>query len=216
MNLKILEKQGFKYVCGVDEAGRGPLAGPLSLSFFIVSIKDYKKVLNPLLKLGLNDSKKLNEEKREEIFKLLGSNPRNSRVGPWFFNSMISSAQIDKNGISKCYQILIKRLLKKSERGTANSEQIYFLLDGAIKFPKEIPHNVIIGGDGIEPVIMAASIISKVKRDRKMKILSNNFPQYSFEIHKGYGTLKHRKEIEKYGLSMIHRKSFCKNLKLKK
>jgi len=246
-NIKNLEKKGFKYVCGVDEAGRGPLAGPMSLSFFVVPIKDYKKVLNPLLKLGLNDSKKVLEKNREELFQKMedfrhsreDGNPslldyftkhgssvcteddgwrkkHGSRIksgmtggGANYFNSMISAKQIDKNGVAKCYQILIKKMLKKIPKKT------YFLLDGAIKFPKEISHEVIIGGDGIEPTIMAASIISKVMRDRKMIQLAKKYPEYGFEIHKGYGTLKHRKAIKKYGLSDEHRKSFCKKIKTK-
>jgi ribonuclease HII len=198
MNLKSLEKKGFKYVCGVDETGRGPLAGPLSLSFFFVSIKDYKKVLNPLLKLGLDDSKKLKEEKREELIFLLKSKN--------YTNSMISAAQIDKHKIAKSYQILIKRMLPKIPKKT------YFLLDGSIKFPEEVPHEVIIGGDGIEPTIMAASVVSKVKRDRKMKVISKKYPKYEFEVNKGYGTKKHREAIKKFGLSKEHRKSFCENL----
>lgn len=198
VNLKKLEKQGFKYVCGVDEAGRGPLAGPLSLSFFVVSIKDYKKILSPLLKLGLNDSKKIKEEKREELFKLLDKKN--------YLHSMISANQIDKHGIAKSYQVLIKRMLKKVP------EKTFFMLDGSIKFPKDIPHKVIIGGDGIEPSIMAASIVSKVKRDRRMKVLDKKYPEYELDINKGYGTKKHREAIKKFGLSNEHRKSFCKNL----
>lgn len=226
MNLKTLQKQGFKYVCGVDEAGRGPLAGPLSLSFFVVSIKDYKKVLNPLLKLGLNDSKKLKEEKREELLNILQRSdlckPKNkaennkktkTKVGPLFFNAMVSAEQIDKNGIAKCYQILIKRLLARSEKREARrNEKTYFFLDGAIKFPEEFSHKVIIHGDSIEPVIMVASVVSKVKRDRYMKRISKKYPNYNFEIHKGYGTKKHRELIKKFGLSKEHRKSFCNNL----
>lgn len=227
MNLNKLEKQGFKYVCGVDEAGRGPLAGPLSLSFFVVSIKDYKKILSPLLKLGLNDSKKIKEEKREELFNEMSritssrkfvyrtirdlDQRAGSRVKPGttcldadFINSMSSASQIDKNGISKSYQNLIKRMLKKVPKKT------YFLLDGSIKFPENIEHKVIIGGDGIEPVIMAASIVSKVKRDKKMKVISKKHPKYGFETNKGYGTKKHREAIKKFGLSKEHRKSFCK------
>lgn len=198
MKLKELQKKGFKYVCGVDEAGRGPLAGPLSLSFFVVSVDEYKKVLSLLLKLGLNDSKKLKEEKREELLKLLKKEN--------YFNSMISAEQIDKNGIAKCYQILIKKLLKKIPNKT------YFYLDGTIKFPEEISHKVIIHGDSIEPVIMAASVVSKVKRDRYMKRISKKFPEYNFDVHKGYGTLNHRKAIQNFGLSSEHRKSFCRNL----
>lgn len=217
MNLKSLEKKGFKYVCGVDEAGRGPLAGPLSLSFFIISIKDYKKVLNPLLKLGLNDSKKLKEEKREQLFR---------KVQPYGLNSMISAKKIDEKGIAECYRILIKRLLEKSRklfvkshksphfakatRGKqVTSQKIYYLLDGAIKFPEDISHEVIIGGDGIEPVIMGASIVSKVKRDRRMKMLAKKYTKYELDVNKGYGTKKHREAIKKFGLSEIHRKSFC-------
>jgi ribonuclease HII len=87
---------------------------------------------------------------------------------------------------------------------------VYFLLDGAIKFPKEIHHEVIIKGDSKEPTIMAGSIIAKVSRDRVMRKLAKKYPEYNFEIHKGYGTLNHRDAIKKYGFSDIHRRSFCK------
>jgi ribonuclease HII len=99
-NLNKLRKNGFEFICGVDEAGRGPLAGPMSLGFFCVSIDKYKDVIEQLLKLGLNDSKKLKENKREEIFSKLQSKN--------FFNAMISAKEIDKKGISKCMQIMIK------------------------------------------------------------------------------------------------------------
>jgi ribonuclease HII len=245
-NLKNLEKKGFKYVCGVDEAGRGPLAGPLSLSFFVISIKDHDKVLKPLLKLGLNDSKQIKEERREELYKKilsLTSSQRNStpphvvpeilstkiirdpdnkssrprlKAGATlvaYFNSMISAEQIDKYGIAKCYRILIQRLLKKvKSTSDVDLEKVYFLLDGSIKFPEEINHDVIIKGDSIEPTIMAASIVSKVKRDRKMKVLAKQYPKYDLDVHKGYGTKKHREAIKKFGLSREHRKSFCGRL----
>ncbi len=219
-NLRALNKKGFEYVCGVDEAGRGPLAGPLSLSFFVISLKDHEKVLKPLLKEGLNDSKQIKEKRREFIYEILRSNlgsvnnkPKNikmtdSKVGPCFFNSMISAEQIDRYGISKCYKILIQRLLKK----VSNTKNTYFLLDGSIKFPEKINHEVIIKGDSIEPTIMAASIVSKVMRDRKMKVLAKKYPKYNLEIHKGYGTKKHREAIKKFGTSKIHRKSFCRNI----
>jgi ribonuclease HII len=201
VNLNKLREKGFEYICGVDEAGRGPLAGPMSLGFFCVSIGEYKNVIKPLLKLGLNDSKKIKENKREEIFKLLSKTH--------YSNAMLSAKEIDKKGISKCMQILIKKLLKKSQ---IPNPKTYYLLDGAIKFPKEIFHEVIIKGDSKEPVIMAASIVAKVSRDRKMKLLSKKYPKYNLDINKGYGTLKHRDAIRKFGLSEIHRKSFCKNI----
>jgi ribonuclease HII len=206
-NLRLLKKRGYKYICGVDEAGRGPLAGPLSLSFFLISIDDHNKVLGPLLKLGLNDSKKLTEQKREELFFHL--------EGGKYKNSMISASQIDRHGISKCMQILINRLLKRistSNVDLISLEKVYFLLDGAIKFPEGIDHEVIIKGDSKEPTIMAASITAKVLRDRKMKQMALKFPTYGFEVHKGYGTLKHRKAIQKCGLCEEHRKYFCKNV----
>lgn len=199
-DFKTLQKKGFKYICGVDEAGRGPLAGPMSLSFFIVSIDQYKKVLGPLLKRGLNDSKKLSEKKREELYKLL--NKEN------YFNSMISNELIDREGISKCFKTMIKRILKR----LPENDKTLFLVDGAIKFPENLTYKTIIGGDSIEPTIMAASIVSKVRRDRRMIRLAKKYPEYEFDIHKGYGTLNHRNAIKKHGCCPIHRISFCKNI----
>ena len=213
-DIKTLKKKGFKYVCGVDEAGRGPLAGPLSLSFFVVSIEKYDQVLGPLLEKGLDDSKKLSEAKREELFTFLqGSDLCITKVGPLqVHNSMVSASIIDRYGIAKCMNLLIKRLLKRISTSNVELKKTYFLLDGAIKFPKEISHEVIVGGDGIEPVIMASSVVSKVKRDRRMKLLAKKFPEYGFEIHKGYGTQKHRDLIKRHGTCPEHRISFCKNI----
>jgi ribonuclease HII len=151
--------------------------------------------------MGLNDSKKIKEEKREKLFELIKHSEGK------FFNAMISAKEIDKKGIAKCMQILIKKLLVKTE-----TSKTHYLLDGAIKFPENISHEVIIKGDSKEPTIMAGSIVAKVSRDRVMRKLAKRYTQYGFEIHKGYGTLKHRKAIKKFGLSEIHRKSFCKNI----
>jgi ribonuclease HII len=197
-------KKDYEYICGVDEAGRGPLAGPMSLAFFVVKAEKQKEVLGPLLKKGLNDSKKLSHKKREELYKML--NPKN------FVHSHISAKLIDRYGISKCLQILIKRLLKKMTRLNLDPKKTLFLLDGSLKMPHEYFSKVIIGGDGIEPTIMAASIVSKVRRDRRMKRLALKYPKYGFEVHKGYGTTAHRKMIKKHGLSKEHRRSFCKAL----
>lgn len=204
-NLKRLKRLGFEYVCGVDEAGRGPLAGPMSLGFFVVSIEKYNEVFKLLLKAGLNDSKKIKEENREKLFEMI------KKTKGKYFNAMISAKEIDKKGISKCMQILIKKLLYR-----LNLHRTYFLLDGAIKFPDNIAHEVIIKGDSKEPTIMAGSIVAKVLRDREMRKMAKIYPQYDFEIHKGYGTLKHRSLIQKYGLCEIHRKSFCKKYILPK
>lgn len=188
--------KNFKYIVGIDEVGRGPLAGNLKL----------KKMFK-----GARDSKKMSIEKREEIFALIKQAQKDNLVR--YIVRYESSKNIDKKGISWCIKNCIKKCLKNLE---IPPEETLVLLDGGIKAPEEfIYQKTIIKGDDKEICISLASIAAKVTRDRRMKKLAKKYPLYGFENHKGYGTLYHRFVIQNIGPSEIHRKTYLKNLTFK-
>ena len=196
----------MRYIVGIDEAGRGPLAGPVAVG--VVKVNKLKK-FNKLVK-GIKDSKKLSEAKREEWFEKL--HEVEPRVKTKFAVYLISEKIIDKHGIAYAIRLGIKKCLIKLK--VSDNSKIF--LDGGIKAPENFLHQTtIIKGDEKIPVISLASICAKVTRDRFMIKLSKKYPQYNFHIHKGYGTLMHRKLIKKHGPSPAHRKSFLKNFKRK-
>ncbi len=187
------------YLVGVDEAGRGPLAGPVAVG--IVRVEEGFDVLSAFP--GLNDSKKLSEKRREKLFALLQQEMHAGRVHAVV---RLSSAQkIDTHGIAPVVRAAVaagvEALLPNPEDGNV-------LLDGSLRAPPEYRQETIIGGDGIAPVIMLASIAAKVTRDRYMKKIALVFPHYSFEVHKGYGTKLHYERIRTHGPCEIHRKTF--------
>lgn len=195
-------KRKFKYLIGIDEAGRGPLAGPVAVGA-VISKKCSLKILN-----GIKDSKKITAKKREEWDKIIRFN----------FITAVSFASpflIDKIGIVKAIdtalKMVIKNILKKSGR---KFSECHFLLDGSLKAPQNYSQETIIRGDEKIPLISAAGIAAKVARDKKMVNLDRKLPQYGFKMHKGYGTYLHYNMLKKFGLSLHHRKSFCRKLKL--
>ncbi|MBX4189401.1 ribonuclease HII [Candidatus Parcubacteria bacterium] len=190
------------FIVGIDEAGRGPLAGPVSLGAVMVREGFNKKFFK-----GIKDSKKLSVEDRELWFALATEARRRGELD--FCVSLISESVIDKHGIAYAVRLGIKRCLKRLE--APYDSQIF--LDGGIKAPEKYVHQTtIIKGDEKVPIISLASICAKVVRDRKMVRLSKTYPEYLFHIHKGYGTLAHREAIKKHGKSEIHRVSFLRNL----
>jgi len=156
---------------------------------------------------GIKDSKKLSETKREKWFqKIREVEPRGDLE---FAVSLVSEKIIDKKGIVYAINFGIKRCLEKLKIKTG--DQIF--LDGGIKAPKNFIHQkTIIKGDEKVPIISLASICAKVMRDRYMVRLSKKYPKYGFDVHKGYGTLMHRKNIKKYGSAEPHRRTFLKLL----
>ncbi len=193
-------------IIGIDEAGRGPLAGPVSVAAILVNKKLFKKILKAGKLSELTDSKKLSEKKREILFKEL-KELKNDQVLK-FAVTLVSSKIIDEKGISHALSLGIKRILKNLK---VQPSEVKILLDGSLFAPKIFTNQkTIIRGDLTEPVISAASIIAKVTRDHYMKRLAKKFPEYEFEIHKGYGTEKHFRKIKEYGISSQHRKTFCK------
>jgi ribonuclease HII len=190
------------HIVGIDEAGRGPLAGPVAVGGVRVNGEFSKKFFK-----GIKDSKQLSEEDRELWFSLAQEARRKGELD--FKVALVSERVIDKHGISYAIRLGIKRVLKGLKTETEN--QIF--LDGALKAPVGFKHQLtVIKGDEKIPIISLASICAKVTRDRKMVQLSNKFPQFGFHIHKGYGTLMHRLALRKHGSTELHRQSFLKNL----
>jgi ribonuclease HII len=196
---KKLRKKGYSFVAGIDEAGRGPLAGPVvavavNFQFPIFnkfSIKQFSKI---------NDSKKLTEKQREEIYEVLIKHPQiNFGVG------IVSEKVIDKINILQATKLAMKKALRNLEKKTKID---YLLIDGNFGLDAGKPEKSIIKGDQKVMSIATASIIAKVTRDRLMGKYHKKFPQYGFKKHKGYGTKAHFSSLEKFGPCKIHRKTF--------
>jgi len=190
-----------RFLIGIDEAGRGPLAGPVSVGAVLLPIDfDYTLVA------GAKDSKQMTPKAREEMYTLM---EELMNKGLMRFAVGVSSArQIDTHGIVPSIKAALKASLLKLEADPALCK---VLLDGGLKAPKEyLFQETIIKGDAKEPCISLASIVAKVHRDRLMIGIAPEYPNYHFEVHKGYGTKKHIQAIAEFGLSAIHRKSFCR------
>lgn len=170
-------------LCGIDEAGRGPLAGPLVVAGAIIT----KKIK------GLNDSKKLSEKKREELFEQIKANTIHHIV-------FTDNKTLDNIGISAALKRSIKEIMEQ-----INADR--YLMDGNTSFGIQNLEHLIKADASIEEV-SAASILAKVSRDRYMYEISHKYPEYKFDKHKGYGTKAHIELIEKYGYSDLHRTSF--------
>lgn len=192
-----------KFLIGVDEAGRGPLAGPVAIGLVAAPASFAIEEMFP----GVGDSKILTPKKREEIYALLQSF---ANMGALRYTVLFSSSTtIDRIGISKA----VSRAVHKGVRSLAPDPTGFkVLLDGLLRAPEEYAQETIIRGDATEPIISLASIAAKVERDRFMQKVSKQFPKYNFETHKGYGTKMHRKAIQKFGMCDIHRRSYCRNV----
>lgn len=192
-----------KWLVGVDEAGRGPLAGPVSVGVIVAPL-NFKPVFK---KYAVKDSKKLSEKNREEWYRWLVKERREGKLN--FATALVDNKIIDKKGIVAAIKIGMARCLKSLDLKPTECE---VLLDGSLKAPPIFKQQkTIIRGDETEPVIALASIAAKVRRDRYMCRLAKKFPAYQFEVHKGYGTKAHYAALKKNGLSTFHRLSFLKN-----
>ena len=203
-----------RYVVGIDEVGRGPLAGPVAVCAFVAKDDDFllscsnvdylKKKKLPKLK----DSKKLSKNQREEWYEYLRVTKTEGFCD--YSVSFVSPENIDKFGIAKCIQKALDssllNLMKTSLLEPSNSN---LFLDGGLHAPKKyINQETIIKGDELHPVISMASIMAKVSRDRIMEKYAKEYPEYGFEKHVGYGTKAHYEAIKKHGQTPIHRKTF--------
>ncbi len=192
---KKLWKKGHELVAGIDEAGRGPLAGPVIACALVIS----KPSVSFLKKININDSKKISKKEREEIYEILKNNPEVK----WGIGR-VSEKVIDKINILEATKLVMKRAIKNLKL----SEIEYLLIDGNFKINSEINQKSIISGDQKVVSIAAASIIAKVYRDKMMERYHRKYPEYGFNKNMGYGTSFHRKQIKKNGFCPIHRKTF--------
>lgn len=186
-------------VVGVDEAGRGPLAGPVAVG--VVCASETYDILAAFP--GLNDSKKLSEKKREALFRIL---QQELKEGNLKATVCLSSAQmIDDKGIAYAVRHALERGVRKLMPSPKDGK---VFLDGSLKAPEEYEQETIIGGDGIVPAIMLASIAAKVTRDQLMQKLDGEYSGYGLAGHKGYGTKAHYEALRTLGPSKEHRKTF--------
>ena len=192
-----LREQGYKYICGVDEAGRGPLAGPVCAAAVILPPDTIIE--------GVNDSKKLSEKKREELFDIVFDTALAYCIA---FGSV---EEIEEHNILATTMMTMKRAVEG-----LSVKADYAIVDGNKLPPLDIDSKYIIKGDANSMSIAAASILAKVSRDRLMLEYAKEYPQYCFEKHKGYGTKLHNEMILLHGPSPIHRMSFLKKLLNKK
>ena len=184
-------EDGYKIICGVDEAGRGPLAGPVYAAAVILPPGHIVE--------GVNDSKKISEKKRELLFEKIVDECLCYNIG------VATEQEIDEINILQATFLAMRRAVE----GLEIMPDIA-LIDGNRKPGLNIAEQEIIKGDAKSASIAAASIIAKVSRDRYMLEMAEKYPEYQFEKHKGYGTKLHYEMLEKYGISPIHRKTFLK------
>ena len=184
-------KNGYKYVCGVDEAGRGPLAGPVCAAAVILP-EDVEIE-------GLNDSKKLSEKRREALYDVIKEKALAYCVA---YGSL---EEIEEFNILEATFLAMNRSIEG-----LGIKADYALIDGN-RVPKDIkiPCETVVKGDAKSASIAAASVLAKVSRDRYITQIAQTYPGYGFEKHKGYGTKAHTDAIAKYGLTPLHRPSFC-------
>lgn len=187
-----IKAKGFCAVCGVDEAGRGPLAGPVCAAAVILAEEIE----------GLNDSKKLSEKKREELFPVIKEKALSYSI------AFASVEEIEKYNILNATYLAMNRAIEG-----LHIPADFALIDGN-RVPTDItvPCETVVKGDAKSASIAAASILAKVTRDRLMLEEDKKYPEYNFKKHKGYGTKEHTDAILKYGMSPIHRPSFLKKL----
>ena len=185
--------QGFQLVCGVDEAGRGPLAGPVCAAAVILP----EDVNIP----GLNDSKKLSDKRRREMYPLI------KKQAIAYSIAFATEEEIDNINILQATFLAMQRAIDGLQ-----AKADFALIDGNRQKDFGLPVKTIVGGDGLSASIAAASILAKVTRDDYMLELAKQYPQYGFEVHKGYGTKAHYDALVQFGPSNVHRMTFLKKL----
>jgi len=191
---KAARRGGFNMICGVDEAGRGPLAGPVCAAAVILPEDTVIE--------GLNDSKKISEKKREQLFEIIKEKAVAYAIA---FGTV---EEIEEFNILEATFIAMNRAIDK-----LGIKADYALIDGN-RVPKniKIPCETVVKGDSKSCSVAAASILAKVTRDRLLLEYDKKYPEYKFAQHKGYGTKAHYEAIREYGVCEIHRRSFLKNV----
>ena len=185
--------RGYTAVCGIDEAGRGPMAGPVYAAAVWLP--------EGFVLDGLNDSKKLSEKKREALFPVILENAVSYGIG------FATEQEIDEINILQATFLAMRRAFAAMQKRCD-----YALIDGNRMPPLPVPGETIVKGDAKSPSVAAASILAKVSRDRVMLEYAKQYPEYQFEKHKGYGTKVHVEALHTYGPSPIHRKTFLKKI----
>lgn len=188
---KEMQASGHRLVAGIDEAGRGPLAGPVTAGAVILPEGFYHE--------WVNDSKKLSESRREKVYEDLIADK--GVIWGW---GLAEAGEIDQINILQATYLAMARALE-----ALSVKPDAALVDGRPVQGLPVPHRAVIKGDSLSMSIAAASIIAKVERDRLMRAYAIQFPHYGFEQHKGYGTKKHLQGLNQYGPCAIHRKSFA-------
>lgn len=185
--------EGYELICGVDEAGRGPLAGPVCAAAVILP--------RGLVIPGVNDSKKLTEKKRESLYNIIKSEAISYGI------AFADVDEIETLNILKAAMLAMNRAIEM-----LSPQPQLALIDGNRNKEIAVNSRCIVGGDGICADIAAASILAKVTRDRYMLEMAQKYPEYGFDAHKGYGTKAHYAALREYGPSPIHRMSFLRKL----
>lgn len=188
---EIEDSLGLHLICGVDEAGRGPLAGPVCAAAVILPTH--------LQIPGLNDSKKLTDKKRRELFPIIQEQAVAWGIG------LASETEIDEINILQATFLAMRRALEQ-----LNARPEIALIDGNRETDFGLPVKTVVKGDSLSANIAAASVLAKVTRDNIMVEMAEQYPEYGFEIHKGYGTKAHYEALRTYGPCPIHRKTFLK------
>ena len=188
---EIEDSLGLELICGVDEAGRGPLPGPVCAAAVI--LPEHLQIP------GLNDSKKLTDKKRRELFPIIQEQAIAYGIG------LASESEIDEINILQATFLAMRRAL---EQLTVRPE--IALIDGNRETDFGLPVKTVVKGDSLSANIAAASVLAKVTRDNIMVEMARQYPEYGFEIHKGYGTKAHYEALRTYGPCSIHRKTFLK------
>ena len=186
-----LYSEAVQCICGIDEAGRGPLAGPVCAAAVILP--------QGLEIPGLTDSKKLSDKKRQELFPVIMEQAIAYGIG------FASHEEIDEINILQATFLAMQRAMDQ-----LNVKPDLALIDGNRQKDFGIPVKTVVKGDSLSANIAAASVLAKVTRDNVMEELANKYPEYGFEIHKGYGTKAHYEALRAYGASEVHRMSFLK------
>ena len=185
------KEEGYRLICGVDEAGRGPLAGPVCAAAVI--LPEHLEIP------GLNDSKKLSDKRRRELFPIIQESALAYGIG------FASPEEIDEINILQATFLAMRRAISQ-----LHVTPDLALIDGNRETDFGVPCRTVIKGDSLSANIAAASVLAKVTRDDLMLELAKTYPQYGFDIHKGYGTLAHYAALRQFGPCPIHRKSFLK------
>ena len=195
---RALLAQGYRYVIGVDEVGRGPLAGPVVCAAVVMPLEESELVV------GVDDSKKISEKKRELLAQEI------QKKAKAYTMVEVSEKIIDEINILNATKLGMKQAIEKLVAECALEGDFVVLTDGNMTLDITLPQHSVVHGDALSYSIGSASIIAKVYRDHLMDEFANTYPHYAFEKNKGYGTAQHIQGIKEYGLCPIHRRTFTK------